>query len=413
MASSGKYPVYRNKAAPGVPYFTPAQEPPAGTAKQPQPNGIRIPKIFQPLTLRGTTFQNRIFLSPLCQYSAQNGYPTDWHLAHLGGIIQRGPGLAIMEATSVSPEGRITPEDVGLWEDGHIEPLKRIVQFAHSQGQKIGVQIAHAGRKASSVAPWLSLGDAATEEAGGWPQDVVAPSAIPFSERFPQPKALTIEGIQRIKDAFVAAAKRAIQAGFDVIEIHNAHGYLLHEFLSPVSNKRTDAYGGSFENRIRLTVETVEAVRAAIPPETPLFVRISADDWLTGQDEFPESWTVDDTARLAPILAEKGVDLLDVSSAGLHPSQKIKGGPGYQAHFAKAVKAKVGDKLAVTAVGSITTGPQAQELLEQGLDAVFVGRFFQKYPGLVWTFAEQLGVEIHLANQISWGFAGRAGGKKA
>jgi 2,4-dienoyl-CoA reductase-like NADH-dependent reductase (Old Yellow Enzyme family) len=250
------------------------------------------------------------------------------------------------------------------------------------------------------------------KEANGWPDDTVAPSAIAFADTYPHPNALTVEGIQRIKDGYVAAAKRAIEIGFDVIEIHNAHGYLLHEFLSPAANKRTDQYGGSFENRTRFTRETVEAVRAVIPKETPLFLRISADDWLKGQDEFPESWTVEDTVKLAPILADLGVDLLDVSSGGIHPSQKIKGGPGYQVPFAKAVKDAVGDKLNVTGVGSITNGPQAEKILsEEGLDATFVGRYFQKNPGLVWTFAEELGVEIHVANQISWGFGGRAGGK--
>ncbi|EXJ89539.1 oxidoreductase [Capronia epimyces CBS 606.96] len=411
MGSADQKPVLLNKAAEGISYFTPAQIPAAGTAHDPQSSGQPVPKLFQPLTIRGVTFHNRIFLSPLCQYSAQNGYLNDWHVTHLGGILQRGPGLTLTEATSVTPEGRITPEDSGLWEDGQIGPLKRIVEYAHGQNQKIGIQLAHAGRKASTVAPWLSLGDTAQKEAGGWPTETVAPSAIAFSPSFPHPNELTPEGIVRIKNAFVAAAKRAIKAGFDVIEIHNAHGYLLHEFLSPVSNKRTDKYGGSFENRTRLTREIVEAVRAVIPKETPLFLRISADDWLKGQDEFPESWTIEDTARLAPILAELGVDLLDVSSAGLHPSQKIKGGPGYQVPFSLAVKEKTGDSLAVSAVGSITTGPQAQEILGQGLDAVFVGRYFQKNPFLVWTFAEELGVEIQLPHQIEWGFGGRAGGK--
>ena len=411
MGSIEQKPLIVNRAAPGISYFTPAQTPPSGTARHPQSDGHSIPKLFQPLTIRGVTFQNRVFLSPLCQYSAQNGYLTDWHLTHLGGIIQRGPGLAMVEATSVTPEGRITPEDSGLWEDGQMAPLKRIVEFAHSQSQKIGIQLGHAGRKASTVAPWLSLGDTAQKEANGWPTETLAPSAIQFQSTYTHPNALTLEGIQRIKDAFVAAAKRAVEVGFDVIEIHNAHGYLLHEFLSPVSNHRTDQYGGSFENRTRLTRETVEAVRAVIPEDMPLFLRISADDWLKGQDEFPESWTIEDTVKLAPTLADLGVDLLDTSSGGIHPSQKIKGGPGYQAPFSIAVKEKTGDSLAVSAVGAITNGPQAQALVEQGLDAVFVGRYFQKNPGLVWTFAEELGVEIHTANQISWGFGGRAGGK--
>ncbi|KIV80126.1 hypothetical protein PV11_07647 [Exophiala sideris] len=413
MGSAEQKPLIVNKPAEGVSYFTPAQVPPAGTAKQPQPEGHPVPKIFQPLTVRDVTFPNRIWLSPLCQYSAQNGYLTDWHLTHLGGIIQRGPGLALVEATAVTPEGRITPEDSGLWEDGQMAPLKRIVEFAHSQNQKIGIQLGHAGRKASTVAPWLSLGDTAQKEANGWPDDTVAPSAIAFQSSFPHPNALTLEGIQRIKDGFVAAVKRAVEVGFDVIEIHNAHGYLLHEFLSPVSNKRTDQYGGSWENRTRLTREIVEATRAVIPESMPLFLRISADDWLKEQPEpeFAESWTIEDTVKLAPILADLGVDLLDVSSGGIHPKQHIHGGPGYQAPFSKAVKDKVGDSMLVTAVGSITSGHQAEDIAQSGVDGVFVGRYFQKNPGLVWTFAEELGTEIHIANQISWGFGGRAGGK--
>ncbi|KAI8826787.1 NADH-dependent flavin oxidoreductase [Fimicolochytrium jonesii] len=409
--ATASHPVIRNVAQPGVSYFTPAQIPPAGTARA--EDNDTVPKLFTPLTIRGVTFQNRIFLSPLCQYSADKGRLTDWHLTHLGGIIQRGPGLSIVEATSVTPEGRITPEDSGLWEDSQIAPLQRIVEFAHSQNQKIGIQIAHAGRKASTVAPWLDFGATAVEEVGGWPDKVVAPSAIAYSKTFPSPKELDKQGIERIKQAFVDAAKRAVTAGFDVIEIHNAHGYLLHQFNSPVSNKRTDEYGGSFENRIRLTLEVVEAVRAVLPKETPLFLRISADDWLKGDSEFPESWTVEDTIRLAPLLAERGVDLLDVSSAGIHPKQNIfKRGPGYQAPFAQAIKKAVGDKLHVTAVGSIDTGKLAEVLLHSGLDGIMVGRGFQKNPGLVWTFAEELGVHIKMANQIEWGFAGRGGGKK-
>jgi 2,4-dienoyl-CoA reductase-like NADH-dependent reductase (Old Yellow Enzyme family) len=250
-------------------------------------------------------------------------------------------------------------------------------------------------------------------EVGGWPDNVYAPSAVSFTDTYPNPKAMTITDIENTKNAFVAAAKRAVKAGFDVIEIHNAHGYLFHEFLSPVSNKRTDEYGGSWENRTRLTLEVVEAVRAVIPKNMPLFLRISATDWLdTQRDEFPESWTEADTIKLAPLLAERGVDLLDVSTGGNHPSQKIKGGPGYQAPYAKAVKEKVGDKLLVSTVGTITNGPQAQKLLEEGLDVVFVGRMYQRNPGMVWQMAEELGVEIEAANQIKWGFGGRAGGHK-
>ncbi|MCJ1351022.1 MAG: hypothetical protein MMC33_001004 [Icmadophila ericetorum] len=403
-----------NRPAKGISYFTPHQSPPAGTALDPQPDGSHPPKLFQPLTIRGVTFHNRIMLSPLCQYSAKDGHHTAWHMTHLGGIIQRGPGLSMVEATSVSPEGRITPEDSGLWKDSHIEPLRKIVEFAHSQGQKIGLQVAHAGRKASTVPPWLSGGDTATEasKAGGWPDRVLAPSAIPFSDRFPMPKAMTKEDIADFKVDWVAAIKRALTAGFDVIEIHNAHGYLLHSFLSPVSNHRTDEYGGSFENRIRLTLEIVELTRKTIPDDMPLFLRISATDWLE-HEEF-ESWKTEDTVKLAEILADRGVDLMDVSTGGVHPKQKIEGGPrgsAYQSPFAKAVKEKVGDKMFVGTVGSIRDGKLANQLLEEGLDLAIVGRWFQKNPGVVWSFAEDLGVDIAMPSQIAWGFKGRGRSK--
>ncbi|KAI0770470.1 FMN-linked oxidoreductase [Fomes fomentarius] len=400
-----------NAPAPGIPYFTPAQYPPAGTAADDE----RTPTLFQPFKIRGVEFQNRIWVSPLCQYSAENGKFTDWHIAHLGGILSRGPGLTVIEATAVLPEGRITPEDAGLWDDEQIESLRRVVQFAHSQNQKIGIQLAHAGRKASTVAPWLSFGAVASEAVGGWPEEVYGPSEIPYSDALPKPKALDKAGIKRVVAAFVAAAKRALKAGIDVIEIHNAHGYLLDSFLSPVSNKRTDEYGGSFENRIRLTLEVVDAVRAVIPPTTPLFLRISATDWLEETLPNEPSWRSEDTVRLAGILAEHGVDLLDVSTGGIHPAQKITGGPfAYQAQFAEDVKKAHGDKIFVGAVGAITTGKIAQGILDQGqADIVFVGRLFQKNPGLVWTFAEDLGVNLTVAHQIEWAFKGRGVGRKA
>ena len=407
------HPVIPNTAAPNASFYTPRQTIPSGAATNPQSDGTTPPKLFTPLKIRNMTLQNRIFLSPLCQYSSDNGYHTKWQQTHLGGIIQRGPGLTIVEATAVLPEGRITPEDSGLWEDGQKEPLRWTVDFAHSQNQHVAIQLAHAGRKASTVAPWLSAGDVAVEEVGGWPENVWAPSAVAFSERFPTPKAMTDEKIQEVKEAYVASAKRAVEVGFDAIEIHAAHGYLFHEFLSPVSNKRTDSYGGSFENRTRLLLETVELVRRAVPEDYPIFVRVSATDWLEGVQGFGDSWKVADTVRLAPLLAQRGVDLLDVSSGGIHPSQNISiHGAGYQAGFAKEVKKAVGEKMLVTAVGAITTGQLANELVEDGLDAVMVGRYFQKNPGMVWTMAEELGVEINAANQIRWGFKGRAGGKK-
>jgi 2,4-dienoyl-CoA reductase-like NADH-dependent reductase (Old Yellow Enzyme family) len=402
-------PGFVNKAAPGISYFTPLQSPPAGTALGMLDGSSKIPKLFTPLKLRGIEIQNRIALSPLCQYSAQDGHASDWHLTHLGGIIQRGPGFALVEATAVTENGRITPEDLGLWKDSQKEPLRRIVEFAHSQNQKIGIQLAHAGRKASTVAPWLSKGAVAGPEINGWPDNVHAPSALAFNDDHCMPKEMTLEDIENFKTSFVEAMKRAIDIGFDLIEIHNAHGYLLHSFLSPASNQRTDKYGGSFENRTRLTLEVVELARKTMPEQMPLVLRISATDWL--EEAGIEGWTVEQTVQLSEKLADMGVDLLDVSSGGLHQKQHIHGGPGYQEPFAKAVKDKVGDKMLVGTVGSITDGKQANGYLENdNLDVAFVGRMFQKNPGLVWQFAEDLGVEGRWANQIRWGFGGR--GKK-
>jgi len=271
------------------------------------------------------------------------------------------------------------------------------------------VQLAHAGRKASTIAPWLSGASTATKEVGGWPDDVWGPSAVPFSEDFPKPKEATKEYIKKVVEAYVASAKRAVQAGVDVIEIHNAHGYLLHSFISPISNKRTDEYGGSFENRIRLTLEVVDAVRAVIPKDMPLFLRISATDWLEESLPNEPSWQSADTVKLAGILATRGVDFLDVSTGGNHPAQKIKRSTAaYQAPFAHDVKKALGDKLIVGSVGSITSGYLAQDVLDKGqADVAIVGRQFQKNPGTVWAFAEDLGVDIHLAHQIGWGFKGR------
>jgi 2,4-dienoyl-CoA reductase-like NADH-dependent reductase (Old Yellow Enzyme family) len=252
-------------------------------------------------------------------------------------MVMRGPSLTMVEATSVTPEGRITPEDSGLWKDTQIEPLRRIVEFAHSQGQHMGIQLAHAGRKASTIAPWLnSRGSVADEHVGGWPSRVLGPSDLPYDKNHARPTAMTKADIRDFKDAWVAAVKRALTAGFDVIEIHNAHGYLLHNFVSPTSNERTDEYGGSFENRIRLTLEIVDLTRATVPKDMPVFLRISATDWLEEIDGM-QGWTVEDTVVLGKMLVGRGVDLIDVSSGGNHPKQKIKTGPGYQVRFSRPV----------------------------------------------------------------------------
>ncbi|KAI0715866.1 FMN-linked oxidoreductase [Cerioporus squamosus] len=394
-----------NSPAPNVPYFIPAQYPPAGTALDPQPDGKLIPTLFQPIKIRGVEFQNRVWLSPLAQYSAEHGVISPWQDAHIGGIVTRGPGLTMVEANAVSPEGRSSPDDAGIWTDEQARAWSRIVQFAHSQGQKIGIQLAHGGRKASTIPLFVDAGPIADEVAGGWPDDVWGPS---------EPKALTREGIRRIVKAFVDAAKRSVRAGFDVIEIHGAHGYLLSSFLTPTSNKRTDEYGGSFENRIKFPLEVVDAIRGVIPPlclyssGSPL-LRISATEWL--EEVYPNepSWRSEDTVRFAEILAAHGVDLVDVSSGGCSPDARISPGPGYQVPFAAAVKQAHGDKVLVSAVGTIRDGKFAQSVLDEGkADVVFVGRLFQKNPGLVWSFADDLGVELHHSRQIGWGFQGRA-----
>lgn len=348
--------------------------------------------------------QNRIMLSPLCQYSSQDGHWTPWHEAHLGGIISRGPGLATVEATAVSANGRITPEDSGLWKDSQMKPMKHIVDFAHSQNQHVMIQLAHAGRKASTVAPWLSAGAIAGKDVNGWPDDVVAPSAIPWNEDHPNPRAMTLDEIEGFKSDFAAAVKRSLEVGFDAIEIHNAHGYLLHSFISPVSNKRTDKYGGSFENRTRLTLEIVEVARSIMPENMPLFLRISATDWLeeAPKDQIPESWTGDDTVRLAPLLAKAGVDVLDTSSGGAHPLQHPHVGPAYQAPFAIKVKEAVGNAMKVGSVGAIDNAHLANDLLEKdGLDFVTIGRGFQKNPGLVFAWGDDLGLKVRMPNQVS------------
>ncbi|KAJ5090038.1 hypothetical protein N7532_008722 [Penicillium argentinense] len=406
------HPDIANKPAQGISYFTPAQVPPAGSAAIPQSDGSQPPKLFTSFQVRGLTFHNRIGLSPLCQYSADDGHMTDWHMAHLGGIAQRGPGFLMVEATAVQANGRITPQDHGLWKDSQIEPLRRVIEFVHSQNQIIGVQMAHAGRKASTVAPWLSMADMATEAVGGWPENVKGPSNIPFHDKFPTPQALTKAEIEQFKKDWVDALKRAVKAGADFVEIHNAHGYLLMSFLSPATNKRADEYGGSFENRTRLTMEVAKLTRETVPKDMPVFLRVSATDWLEESMPDEPSWRVEDTVRLAKALADSGnVDVLDISSGGNHQKQHIHAKAAFQAPFAIEVKKAVGDKLKVGTVGMIDSAKLADSLVDNNdLDFVLVGRGFQKNPGLVWTWAEELDVEISMANQIRWGFSSRGGG---
>ncbi|KAF4501384.1 oxidoreductase [Fusarium agapanthi] len=390
-----------NVGAKNVPFYTPIQDPPAGTPWDVQPEG----SLFSPLKLRGLTLHNRIIVSPMCQYSAKDGYMTPWHKQHLGSFAARGPGLIITEVNAVSPEGRISPQDAGIWEDGQLEPLKEIVDFVHSQGARIAIQMGHAGRKASTVVPWLDRKNTAVKEAGGWPDEVVAPSAIPYSPDSLTPREMTSDGIAKFKQDWVAAVKRALKAGFDAIEIHAAHGYLLNAFLSPASNQRTDQYGGSFENRTRLLLETVKLTRDVVPEVFPLLVRMPGTDYLEFDSSLPQ-WHIEEAAKLGQILAANGIDLIDISGGGLDSRQKITSGPGYQVPYAAAVKKAVKDTVvAVTSVGMITSGKQAQGYLSDGsVDAVLVGRGFLKDPNLVWHWADELDVDIHVASQYGWGF---------
>lgn len=340
--------------------------------------------LFEPIQVRGVEFRNRIVVSPMCQYSAEEGFASDWHLVHLGSRAVGGAGLVIAEATAVSPEGRISPGDLGIWLDDHIPALSRIAAFIHEQGSVAGIQIAHAGRKASHDAPWNG-GSFLSEQDGGW--KTVGPSALPFSAGDSLPHALTPDGLENIIIDFHAAAKRALEAGFKVLEIHAAHGYLLHEFLSPLSNFRTDEYGGSFENRIRLLLEVTEAVRRVWPEELPLFVRISATDWVEG------GWTPEDSARLAFVLREKGVDVIDCSTGGNVPNAEIPAGPNYQVPFAEKVKREA--EIMTGAVGIITNAQQAEEILQKGqADFVLLAREMLRNPYFPMHAAQQLGVDI-------------------
>ncbi|HBE43179.1 MAG TPA: oxidoreductase [Bacteroidales bacterium] len=340
-------------------------------------------RLFSPLTIKGITLRNRIVTSPMCQYSATDGKANDWHLVHLGTRAVGGVGLVIAEATAVLPEGRITPGDLGLWSDEHIDGLRRIAHFIHSQGAVAAIQIAHAGRKASCAVPWQG-GRQLDQNNGGW--QTVAPGDIPFlpGERAPEP--LSREGIQRIISGFASAAVRALAADFRVIEIHGAHGYLLHEFLSPLSNNRTDEYGGSFENRIRLLTQVTEAVRKEWPASNPLFVRISATDWSEG------GWSLEESVKLAGILKDMGVDLIDCSSGGNIHDAKIPVAPVYQVPFSDAIR-KTG--ILTGAVGFITTAPQAETILqEEKADLVLLAKELLRNPYFALNAARDLGDDV-------------------
>ncbi|OQX19854.1 MAG: oxidoreductase [Desulfobulbaceae bacterium A2] len=329
-----------------------------------------MPQLFAPLRLRDLVLHNRIGIPPMCQYSAENGRATDWHFVHYGGRAVGGASLMIIEATAVTPEGRISPADLGLWDESQIEPLARIVHFARQQGSIAALQLAHAGRKASVGLGWQAQKTLAAAE-GGW--TVVAPSALSFGDGYAVPEILDEAGIRRVVAQFAAAARRALAAGFQTIEIHAAHGYLLHQFLSPLSNHRCDGYGGSFDNRTRLVREVVTAVRADWPEQLPLLLRLSATDWLEG------GWDIDETVALCRLLRDLGIDLIDVSSAGLLPTAQIPVGAGFQTGFAERVRREAG--IPTAAVGLITAPAQADHIIRTGqADLVLLGREMLRNP---------------------------------
>lgn len=326
--------------------------------------------LFSPLTLRELTLPNRIVVSPMCQYSSEGGFPTDWHLVHMGSRAVGGAGTLIAEATAICPEGRISPADAGLWSDEHAQAYRRITDFISAQGAVPGIQLSHAGRKASTDAPWRG-GGPVREAAGGW--QPLAPSPIPLSEAHPVPEPLSTEAVAALPAQFATAARRAVAAGYRLLELHAAHGYLLHEFLSPLSNTRTDRYGGSLENRMRCLLEVTAAVRAEWPAEWPLLVRLSVTDWVAG------GWDVAQSLTLARALAERGVDLIDCSSGGLVPDARIPVGPGYQTQFAERLRREAG--IATGAVGMITDPFQAEHVLRSGqADCVLLARELLRDP---------------------------------
>jgi 2,4-dienoyl-CoA reductase-like NADH-dependent reductase (Old Yellow Enzyme family) len=340
--------------------------------------------LFDELTIRELTLRNRIVVSPMCQYSSDDGFATDWHLVHLGSRAVGGASLVFTEAAAVSPEGRISPQDLGIYKDEHIEQLARITRFLREQGSIPGIQLAHAGRKGSTLRPWEGNG-AIPESKGGWKP--VAPSAVSFSDAYAKPTALDENGIRGVVKSFANAALRALEAGFQVIEIHSAHGYLLHEFLSPISNKRTDSYGGSLENRCRLLCEVVSAVRSVWPEGYPLFVRISATDWIEG------GWDLDQSVELAEKMGPLGVDLIDCSSGGIAPGAKIPIAAGYQVPFAREIRFETG--IMTGAVGLITSARQADTILrEENADIVLLAREFLRQPYWPLQTARELGFPV-------------------
>ena len=346
-------------------------------------------KLFEPLKIRGVEFKNRIVVSPMCEYSSTDGFANDWHLVHLGSRAVGGAALVFTEAIAVSPEGRISPADLGIWKDEHIDFLKRIASFIHAHGAVAGTQLAHAGRKASVDAPWRG-NKVLSDDEGGWTP--VSPSSVAFNDTYRVPHQLTKQEIGKVIDDFRDAAVRAFKSGFRVVEIHAAHGYLINEFFSPLSNLRTDEYGGSFENRIRIIVEIIEAVQTVWPQDNPLFVRISASEWSD------KGWNADDSVRLAKVLKQKGVDLVDCSSGGNVYKAKIELTPMYQVPFAEKIKKESG--IMTGAVGLITSAKECEEILESGkADMIFLARQLLRDPYFPLHAAKELGVDVKWPDQ--------------
>jgi len=352
---------------------------------------VEVKMLLEPIKLGALALRNRIVVSPMCQYSSPGGVPTDWHLVHLGSRAVGGAGLVFTEATSVSPEGRISPDDTGIWNDAQTEAWSRIVQFIRGQGAAAGIQLAHAGRKASTDAPWRGGGPLDVAH-GGWTP--VAPSAVPFDEGYPRPSALDATGTAKVIADFRAAAERARKAGFEVIELHAAHGYLLHQFLSPLSNTRRDEYGGSLENRARLLREVIAAVRDTWPAPMPLWVRLSGTDWAEG------GWDIDECVQLARVLRDDGIDVIDVSSGGTVPHPKVSIGPGYQVPFAARIRREAG--IATATVGLITDAHQADDILRRGdADLIEMAREFLRDPYFPRRAAQELGGSVRVPEQYA------------
>lgn len=352
--------------------------------------------LFSPLTIRDLTLRNRVAVSPMCMYSceANDGMASDWHLVHLGSRASGGAGLVMAEATAIEPEGRISPQDLGIWNETQVPPLKRVTDFIRSQGAASAIQLAHAGRKAGTYRPWSETRGFIAEADGGW-TNKKAPSTLPFRDSDPVPHEMTKGEILDLIDSFVAATERSLVAGFDIVEIHSAHGYLLHQFLSPISNQRTDEYGGDFTNRTRLHRDLISAVRSVWPYSRPLFIRFSATDWVDG------GWTIEESIKLAAMLKEFGVDLIDCSSGGSTADAEIPYGPGYQVHLAEQIRS--GADILTGAVGAITTADQANKIVQSNqADLVFIGREMLRNAYWANHAAKELDENCHWPNQYDW-----------